>query len=299
MKDWDDLRFFLAVARRGSIRAAAASLGVNHSTVSRRIDAFEARSRARLFERLPTGYALTDAGARILALSERIEVDALAVERHLAGRDAALSGPLRVSLPNTLAVRLVMPDLVAFGETYPDIDLAIDVSLTMADLSRREADVVIRVSNDPPGNLFGRRVLRYARAIYGAQDYLARHDPLGAPERLAWIGWADTVPHPQWVRDSAYPEAAVRHLVPDTLAHLEAARSGMGIAMLPCFIGDTEPTLRRLPPGEAEPDRDIWILTHEDLRGTARVRRFMDVIANAILRQKDLLEGRCPRCDAG
>lgn len=295
MKDWDDLRYFLAVARKGSIRAAAATLAVNHSTVSRRIDAFEDRANARLFERLPSGYVLTEAGEHILELVERIEADAVAVSRRLAGRDSELSGTLRVTLPNTIATRLIMPDLVSFSEEYPEIGLAIDVSLSMADLARREADVAIRVSNDPPGNLIGRRLVKYARWIYASEEYLARHDVASASERLEWIGWNDTVPSPQWVRESPYPDAVVRHRVPNTLAHLEAAKNSMGICMLPCFIGDTEPTLRRLPPGHAEPDREIWLLTHEDLRHTARVRRFMDFIANAILAKKDLLEGRCPR----
>ena len=292
MKDWDDYRYFLAVARKGSIRAAAAALRVNHSTVSRRIDAFEDRAHARLFERLPSGYVLTEAGEHILELVERIEADAIAVGRRLAGRDSELSGTLRVTLPNTIATRLVMPDLVAFSDAYPDIDLVIDVSLSMADLARREADVAIRVSNDPPGNLVGRRLVKYARAIYASEEYLARHDVVSGTEKLEWIGWNDTVTKPQWVRESPYPDAVVRHRVPNTMAHLEAARNGMGICMLPCFIGDTEPTLRRLPPGHAEPDREIWLVTHEDLRRTARVRHFMDFVADAILAKRDLLEGR-------
>lgn len=295
MKDWDDLRYFLAVARKGSIRAAAAALAVNHSTVSRRIDAFEAKANARLFERLPSGYVLTEAGEHILELVERIETDAVAVGRRLAGRDSELSGTLRVTLPNTIATKLLMPDLVAFSQAFPEIDLAIDVSLSMADLARRQADVAIRVSNDPPGNLVGRRLVKYARSIYASQEYLVRHDVVSAPERLEWIGWNDSVANPQWVRESPFPDAVVKHRVPDTLAHLEAAKNGLGISMLPCFIGDTEPTLRRLPPGLAEPDREIWLLTHEDLRNTARVRRFMDFMANAILAKKGLLEGRRPR----
>ena len=295
MKDWDDLRYFLAVARKRSVRGAAASLAVNHSTVSRRIDALEARANARLFDRRPSGYDLTEAGAHILDLVERIEADAVAVGRRLAGRDSELSGTLRIALPNTIATRLIMPDLAAFSEAYPEIDLAIDVSMSMADLARREADVAIRVSNDPPGNLVGRRLVKYARSIYASKEYLARCDGTGAPERLNWIGWDDKVANPQWVRESPYPDAAVRHRVPNTMAHLEAARNAMGICMLPCFIGDTEPALKRLPPGDAEPDREIWLLTHEDLRNTARVRRFKDFMAAAILAKKDLLEGRCPR----
>lgn len=298
MKDWDDYRYVLAVARTGSIRAAAAALGVNHSTVSRRIDAFEARLQVRLFERLPTGYFMTGTGEEMAAFARRIEAETLAASRLLAGREARLSGTLRVTMPNTIAVHFAMPDLVRFSDEHPEISLELDVTLSMADLARREADVAIRVSNDPPGNLVGRRLLRYARAIYASEGYLSRHDSArprsAAGPGMTWIGWDDTVPDPQWVRQSPYPDAPARNRISNTLVHLEAAKCGMGICMLPCFVGDTEPTLRRLPPGTPEPDRDIWLLTHEDLRHTARVRRFLDFMAEAILARRDLLEGRCP-----
>ena len=296
MKDWDDIRYFLAVARSGSIRAAAHAMAVNHSTVSRRIDAFETRLGARLFERLPKGYFLTEAGEHILDLAHRIEADAVAVERRLAGRDANLGGTLKVTLPNTIATKLIMPDLIAFSDAHPEIQLDLDVSLSMVDLAWRQADVAIRISNDPPGNLVGRRLVKYARSIYGSPAYLRGRD-LANGDSLEWIGWKDTVEHPQWVRESHYPDAPVRHRVPNTLAHLEAAKNGMGICVLPCFVGDTEPGLRRLPPGTAEPDREIWLLTHEDLRNTARVRRFMDFMADAITAKKDLLEGQTPLRD--
>jgi len=294
MKDWDDLRYFLAVAREGSVRAASVALDVSHSTVSRRIDAFEDRVGARLFERLPAGYFLTEEGEQILGHAKRMEADAMAVGRHLAGRDKEVTGGLKVTMPNTLAAKLLMPDLVAFSETYPEIRLNLDVSLSMADLAWREADVAIRVSNDPPASLVGRRLVKYARAIYGSRDYLARHDAVSHPEGMEWIGWTDTVADPQWVRESPFPATPVRHLIPNTIAHLAAARDGLGICMLPCFIGDTEPDLRRLPPGRAEPDREIWLLTHEDLRNAARVRLFLDFMADAVLAKRDLLLGNCP-----
>lgn len=294
MKDWDDFRFFLAVARKGSIRAAAASLAVNHSTVSRRIDAFEKRLNARLFERLPSGYFLTEAGENMLEFAERIESETISAGRLVAGRDALLSGPLRVTLPNTIATKLLMPDLVVFSETHPEISLELDISTSMADLTRREADVAIRVSNDPPANLIGRRLLKYASAIYASDEYIVRHDITIPGKDLEWIGWNDTVPDPQWVRESPYPEAKVKNKIFNTLVHLEAAKCGMGLCMLPCFIGDTEPLLQRLPPGVPEPDREIWLLTHEDLRHTAKVRVFLDFIAKSVLEKRELLEGRCP-----
>lgn len=297
MNDWDDLRFFLAVARKGSIRAAAAALDVNHSTVSRRMEAFEKKLGVRVFERLPSGYFLTQAGEDLLPFAERIAQEATAAERLVAGRDSRLSGLLRVTLPASLAQRLLMSDIVAFAEAHPEIDLELTVTSSMADLAMREADVAIRLSNDPPGYLVGRRLLRYCTAIYASKAYLTRHDVTADGEKLAWIGWNDTVSDPQWVRESPFPRALARNRIPDTMVQVAAARDGMGLSMLPCYLGDTEPTLRRLPPGTPTPSRDIWLLTHEDLRHMARVRRFLDFMAEAILSKRDLLEGRCPQDD--
>lgn len=290
--NWDNLRFFLAVARAGSIRKAAQDLHVTHSTVSRRIDAFERDLDARLFERLPTGYLLTTAGEAVQASAERIEGEVDQVARRVMGQDARLSGRLKVALPDALAQGLLMTALVRFSEIHPQIELELLISTRMADLSRREADVAVRLSNDPPASLVGRRLLRSARANYAAPAYLARHQ--ADPHMMRWIGWADTVPAPQWVRESDLPHLTIQNRVADPMVQQVAARSGMGVAMLPCFLGDPDPELVRVPPAEATPDRDIWLLTHEDLRHTARVRRLMAHLAEAILGERALLEGQQP-----
>jgi len=291
MKNWDDLRFFLAVARKGSVRAAATALGVDHSTVSRRIDAFENRLEVRLFERLPKGYLITQAGEEMLQPAERIESEVAAIGRRVVGRDTRLSGLLRVTLPGLLGQKLLMPDLLAFCEANKEIQLEITSSNSMANLSRREADVAIRLTNDPPENLVGRRILRCAKAIYASKGYLAGHDIAGGADKLAWIGWNDVVSDPQWVRESPYPMAPARNRISEVMLQLEAAKAGMGLAKLPCFLGDTEPALCRLPPAKSIPDRELWILSHEDLRHTARVRHFSEFMARAIQAKRDLLEG--------
>ncbi len=293
--NWDNLRIFLAVAREKSVRGAAADLGVSHSTISRRIDAFEQDLGVRLFERLPDGYVLTPFGEDMLQTARRLEDSVNGLERRVLGQDARLRGDLRVTMPDLLAAKLLMPDLVAFGEDYPDINLEVAISYTPFDLRRREADVAIRITRDPPEPLVGRKIITYARATYASRDYLARHDVEREPEKTAWIGWDDRSRHPRWVRDSAYPNAPVRGRLNNALVQLAAAKAGMGLAMLPCFMGDTEHDLLRVPPGRPEPAWDIWILTHEDLRATARVRAFMDYMAEAFLGHRDLLEGRLPQ----
>lgn len=294
MNDWDDLRFFLAVARKGSIRGAAASLSVNHSTVSRRIDAFEKKIGTRLFERLPTGYLITQAGEEMSQSASKIEAEVNTIGRQVTGRDARLDGVLRVTLHNSLAQKLLMPIFVEFGRTYPEIELELDITHSMVNLSKREADVAIRISNDPPESLVGRRLVRYATSTYASLNYISQHNDLINRKDLNWIGWGDPVPDPQWVRDSHYPDVPARNCICEPLTQLEAVKAGMGLAMLPCYMADTEPTLRRVPPANVTPSRDIWILTHEDLRHTARVRRFTDFVAKGILAKKDLLEGKCP-----
>lgn len=294
MNDWDDFRFFLAVARKGSIRGAATLLGVNHSTVSRRIEAFEKKIGTRLFERLPSGYFITQAGAEMSQSVAKIEAEVNTIDRHVAGRDSRLDGVLRVTLHDSLAQKLLMPIFVKFGRTYPEIELELEISHSMADLSKREADVAIRISNDPPDSLVGRRLVRYATSTYASLDYLAQHKDMKAGQNLTWIGWGDRIPDPQWVRDSHFPDVPARNCIGHPMAQLEAAKAGMGLAMLPCFMADTEPMLRRVPPATAYPNRDIWILSHGDLRHTARIRKFTDFVAKGVLAQKDLLEGKRP-----
>ena len=293
--DWDNLRIFLALARQKSVRGAATALGVSHSTVSRRIDAFEQDLGVRLFERLPQGYVMTPFGEDMMQTTRRLEDAVNGLERRVLGQDSRLRGDLRVTMPDLLAAKLLMPDLVAFGESYPDINLEVAISYTPFDLGRREADVAIRITREPPETLVGRKIITYARATYASEDYLARHDPEHQPESVTWIGWDDRSRHPRWVRESDFPNASVRGRLNNAMVQLAAAKAGMGLAMLPCFMGDTEPDLRRVPPGRPEPAWDIWILTHEDLRATARVRAFMDFMAEAFLRHRDLLQGRLPQ----
>lgn len=293
--DWDNLRIFLALAREKTVRAAAGGLGISHSTVSRRIDAFEQDLGVRLFERLPDGYVLTPFGEDMMQTARRLEESVNGLERRVLGQDARLRGDLRVTMPDLLAAKLLMPDLVAFGESYPDIDLEVAISYTPFDLGRREADVAIRITRDPPEMLVGRKIITYARATYASRDYLSCHDPEHAPDSVTWIGWDDRVRHPRWVRESSFPNASVRGRMNNAMVQLAAAKAGMGLAMLPCFMGDTEADLLRVPPGRPEPAWDIWILTHEDLRATARVRAFMDFMADAFLGHRDLLEGRLPQ----
>ncbi|VAW71024.1 Transcriptional regulator, LysR family [hydrothermal vent metagenome] len=288
--NWDDLRFFLAVAQKGSIRGASEALSVNASTVSRRIDTFEKKLGTRLFERLPTGYILTSAGEEILESSERIEDEVAKLDRNIIGRDAQLNGSLTVTMAAPLATHLLMPDFVKFGQRYPGIELELSVSSEEINLSKREADVAIRITNNPPEYLVGRHITDIAKAAYASHEYLATHN-IKQPELLRWIGWEDPELYPTWVKESIYPKTPVRHKANDILVQLEAAKSGMGMTILPCFMADSVPELTRISPISASHCGDIWILTHKDLRYTARVRIFMDYIVKAFEKHIPALTG--------
>ena len=296
--DWSDLRIFLALARRRSVRSAGQLLAVSHSTIARRIEIFEGRLGVRLFDRQTSGYSLTAAGEELLKTAERVEEDINVAERRLVGQDAKLRGEIKVTMPDALATHLLMPDLAAFATSYPEIELEVIFSYDALDLAQREADVAIRFvppGRSPAENLLGRRLLSVAQAVYATPEYLARHDLRAEPPTACWIGWADHAPFPQWVRESPFPNIPARGRLYNAAIQLEATKQGMGLGMLPCFLGDCEESLVRVPGAEPQLLFELWVLSHEDLRATARMRVFRDFIAAAIIGKKDLLEGRQQR----
>ncbi len=293
--NWDDLRLFLAVAQRGSTRRAAEALDIHHSTVARRIEAFEEANGVRLFIRTPAGYSLTPAGEALVQEVESVADRMAGIERSILGQDARLSGELRVTMHPALMSYLCVPDLIAFMDRYPGIDIELIASSEVLDLTRREADIAIRVTDRPAEHLVGRRMLQLARAAYASRAYLRTHDPIDAPEQCQWIGWNDRIAHPQWIRQTDYPAIAVRGRFNSLFGQIAAAKAGFGMALLPCFIGDQEPDLVRVPPGTTRPYRHIWLLTHRDIASSVRVRAFMDFSADALHAHSDLVEGRRPR----
>ena len=294
--EWDDLRYVLAVAEAGSLAGAARSLGVNHTTVLRRVGSFERRLGLRLFERLPTGYVLTAGGDELIAAARRIDDTVATLERKLAGQDLRLTGGVRVTTTDTLMGSILPEILAEFRARHPGIQVEIAVSNLMFNLTKRDADVAIRPADDPPEALVGRRIARIAFAIYGSPRYLAkgRADDLAAHR---WVAPDDSLAGTsvaRWMR-SALPESAVTLRVDSLLGLRHAAQAGLGLAALPCYLGDTAPDLVRVHRPIAEMETALWILTHEDLRHTARIRAFTEFAAGAFNRRRALLEGAQPR----
>lgn len=288
MKDWDDYRIALALQRAGSIRGAAQSLGVNHATVSRRLAALNARLGGPAFERVGGAYHPTSHGQPLIDAAIGMEDAVYAAERDAMGRERAMRGPLTLSLPDTVAQHLLMDELGRFAERFPDIQLGVHTSYGFADLDHREADLVLRISNDPPDHLVGRRLFKYARCAYAARDYLRRHDA----DARRWLGWPDDADRPDWVRQSVCPDAPIGLRIEHPLVRHAAARAGHGMVFEACFVADPDPGLVRLPGARPEPDRDIWVLTHPDLRDSPKVKTLSRFLTEAISAKRDLIEGR-------
>ena len=290
MLDWDDLRHALAIARAGGLTGAAAALGINHSTMFRRLNALERTLGVQLFERLPGGYVATEAGERLVSAAERVEAEALAAEREITGRDARLCGRLRVTCSETLAFRLLTAEIARFRGLHPGIQIELMIDNRQLDLARREADVALRATRPSQGDLFGRKLADLAWAVYAAPGYLAEHGAPAGPSDLArhaMIGW-DPAGAParaaEWLAEKV-PDAAIAYRSSSLINQLVAAAAGLGVAVLPCYLADPEPGVRRVLPPLPELTRELWLITHKALKGTARVRAFMDVIGNGLRRR--------------
>jgi len=290
--EWDDLRFVLAVAEAGSLAGAARRLGVNHTTVLRRIGAFEKRLGVRLFERLPTGYVPTAGGEELIAAARAVDETVTRLERKLAGKDLRLSGVVRVTTTDTL-MDAILPDMLrAFRDSHPGIQVEVAISNLMFNLTKREADVAIRPASKPPETLVGRRVAKIAFAIYASPRYLADNPRQDLPGHR-WVVPDDSLAGTaagKWMRSQfAGSEIALR--ADSLLALRQAAQAGLGLAPLPCYLGDAAPDLVRVDGPIAEMETSLWILTHADLRHTARIRAFTEFAANALAQRRPLFEG--------
>lgn len=283
MIDWDDVRYFLAVARGGSVRAAGEQLGVNHSTVLRRIGQLEMRLGAQLFEKMPSGYRLTDAGDEVLELAGQMEASSNQLETRVFGRDQTVRGVLRVTMARTLVTYLFMPDLVEFARRYPDIEMDILALDEPVNLTKREADIALRVVYDReklPANLHGTKGPELFGGIYMARD--------ARPARMRWIA-RDRTGIPEWATGVTVTDVPFH--VNDAEAQLAATRLGLGITALSCFVGDVDPLLVRVPGTNLKLHGTLWLLTQGETRKTKRVRLLNDFLARRLTAYAPRLAG--------
>lgn len=293
--DWSDVRYFLETVRSGSARATAQKLNISHSTVSRRIESLESSLNTRLFNRDVSGYKLTNEGETLVGFAEQAEHSLIQAEQLLKGKDGMLRGEIRLTTADAIANHLLMDEIASFTRSYPEIDVEVVLSSQVIDLNEHTVDLALRIlPNDimPPEPLIGRMVAKIATLYYASPDYLQEYDPWAANTQAKLIGWGELGRYPDWVRDSPLAHLSTVCRLNHSAMQVEAAIAGVGIARLPCFIGDRTPGLTRVSGIEVEVKNDLWMLSHPDKRDVARLRAFKEVLVAMFERKKDLMLGR-------
>lgn len=290
--NWDDLRFVLAVSQHGSLAKAAKALHVDHTTVGRRVEAAEQSLSVTLFTRTTTGFVPTADARRLLASMHKVEDAVVAVERAAAPNPDRLEGKLTVTSPETFGVSYLAPRLSAFGVTHPGLSIDLVAAGTVLDLGRGEAEVAVRTFRSKSENLLVRKAGVVVYGLYASDDYLTRH-PLRSRESLhehrILSAASATDIEAQWLRH-LNPQATPAFASALSLALAAAARASSGVAILPRYLGDAEPTLRHIPMPD-EPSEPIWLTVHDDLKKTPRVRALLDFLAASLKRDAALLRG--------
>lgn len=296
--DWNAVRDFLAVARHGSLSRAGAELSVNASTVGRRIEALERRLGQRLFQRAQTGYRLTDEGRDLLERAERLEAAALAFERRASWGEGA-RGRVRLATAENLANELIIPALGPFLAAHPGLALEVVTDVRAANLHRRDADLALRLVRPVQGNVTLRRVGVMRYGLYGSAACVERRAQANDAgfERGALIAWSEAyadLPAARWIERRLAGRAPA--LVTSSLrAQVVAARAGLGLAVLPCLVGDAEPSLRRVASEADALEQALWLVTHADLAGSTRVRAVAGFLVGLVERSAGRLTGDGPR----
>jgi DNA-binding transcriptional LysR family regulator len=289
---WDEFRLVKAIADARSLVGAAETLGLNHSTIFRRLGAVEDALGARLFERSRSGYQPTAAGEEMVALATGIADSVVEFERRVAGRDVKPSGELRITTVDSMAVHLLPPIFARFRQLNPGVHLDVILAAQQLNLSRRDADVAIRATNEPPETLVGRRIGPIRWAVYAPQKIVQEYGSR-LMEEAPWVGFGDSLGSPsgrRWTERNIGQRRQVWR-VNSVLSMAESIAAGAGAGVLPCFIGNKCGDLARIGEPILELDIDLWILTHPDLRHSARVRAFTDYVGGELAKLRKTLEG--------
>ena len=282
MPDWDGLRILLALSRARTLAAAARKLGIDETTVARRLKRLEKEIGASLLERAPGGIALTPAGEAARAAAEEMEVAALAAERRALGADRQLSGRVRITTPEILGTYFVLPALRAMHQRYPRIAIELISTIARLDVTRREADIAIRTIRPTEPALVARKVARLAVA-----PYVHREGSRSAESEV--VSYVEGVRLPLRNVEDRLADGRVALRTNSIATVLEAVRLGWGAGDLPCFLGDATPGLERAFPGDKPELLDVWLIVHADVQRTARVRALVDELARAFREGAGLL----------
>ena len=287
MLDWDDLRYFLSIARLGNLSAAAKELRVAQSTVGRRLASLEASLGVRLLNRTPNGYVSTAAGQEVLAKAEQIQAEALSLERDVGSRDTAIAGLVRVTCTESVASHIIAPFFSDLHRKHPDIVVELIPDARELSLSMREADIALRLTQSNRHDLMTRRVGTLGFSLYASAGYLDQHGSLNVEDGLLGhhlVTQQDDIQDSEqtgWFAALAH-EAKVSLRTSSHEAAVVAAVHGAGIACLARFRADQEPKLVQLPTPSPVPTTGLWLVLHKDNRSNARIRAILTLIADGI-----------------
>ena len=276
MMDWSDVRIFLAIARAGSLGAAARLCGQTQPTMGRRLKALEAALGQTLFQRTPHGFVLTDEGTAVLAHAERMEEEAIGFERALAGSDTRLRGSLRISSSDWFGAHVLAPACAAFGHRHPDVTIELVTDSRLLSLARRETDLAFRIARFEEVDVIQRRLLRLDYALYRQHG-----EPRAEPRLVTMDAAYEHLPDAIWLRRQ-FPDAAIAFRSNNRDAQARACAEGAGLAVLPVRLGDGMAVLQRVGVDEDPPGRDVWMGYHRDLRRLPRLRALIDFVVEAL-----------------
>ena len=291
--NWDDFRFVLAVTKEGSLKRAGDVLGVEHTTVGRRVAATEAALGVALFTRTTQGLTLTRDAERLLSRMRRVEDAVHAVERNAHPNRDRLAGTVRITSPETFGVQYLAARMAMFQREHPALTIELVPAGEILDLGRRQAEIAVRMFRSKSENLVVRRVGRVFYGLYASVDYLARY-PLKSREALTehaiLCAPGDEDIEPRWLA-KLNPRATSNFVSSFSLALLEAAKKHAGVAILPRYIGDAEPSLQHVAM-PSEPSEWVWLTVHQDLKQTPRVRAVLDFLAKTMKSDTEVLRGK-------
>jgi DNA-binding transcriptional LysR family regulator len=296
MLDWNDLRYFLAIHRTRTLSGAGRHLKVDQTTVGRRLAAIEAALGARLFSRQTRDFTLTPAGDAILPTAERVEEAMLSLARAVEGDDARLEGEVRVTTNEAFANRLLLPSLPALRRRHPAIRIEIISDSRMLDLGHGEADIAVRARRNAQENIVVKKIGVATFGLYATEEYLARagvpatlddldrHDLIGYSDALGYLAAA------RWMANVATTGRCVFR-GNTILSVATAASEGVGLAVIPCFLGEMDPALRRVLPQETVATLDVWTAVHQDVQRIARIRAVLRHITDVFRARAGMLRG--------
>ncbi len=291
--DWNDLQYCLAVARDATVSAAAKRLGVDHATVIRRIDRLESALGAKLFVRRKTGYEITDAGRRAMAVAESIESEIRSGQAEIGGGAAHLTGSVRIGAPDGFGSYFLAPRLGAFADQHRDLDLELVATARLFSLSKREADIAISLAMPREGRIFGRKLVDYRLFLYASKDYLSqtpeirqRSDLMGR-RVIGYIGELLFTPELDYL-PQILPGLSAQIRSANLIAQLQAVLAGVGVAVLPRFLAINLPQLVPILPDEIAILRSFYLLMHADGRQFPQVRAVADYLYDLVEREKGL-----------